>query len=157
MPLIVSILQGWSHICEVGKSGFCETLLTQCNSCARRLVLSAKLFFLSSPILFIALFISSRFSSHSFCCVSFSQCAFSRKLLMSKAFSATCSEDVSNAILQWARVAYLKNFCGYTCSKQSKTIKEGLVKEERVLFRAQATRKCESIISQIVLMIARSN
>ena len=59
MPLIVSILQGWSHICEVGKSGFCETLLTQCNSCARRLVISAKLFFLS-PLSFY----SSRFSSH---------------------------------------------------------------------------------------------
>ena len=59
MPLLVSILQGWSHICEIGKSGFCETLLTQCNSCARRLVLSAKLFFLS-PLSFY----SSRFSSH---------------------------------------------------------------------------------------------
>lgn len=75
---------------------------------------------------------------------------------MSKAFSATCSESVSNAILQWARVVHLKNFCGYACSKQSTAIKvglvkegllkegllkegllkEGLVKEESVLFRA---------------------
>lgn len=59
MPLLVSILQGWSHICEIGKRGFCETLLTQCNSCARRLVLSAKLFSLS-PLSFY----SSRFLSH---------------------------------------------------------------------------------------------
>ena len=132
MPQLVSILQGWSHICEIGKRGFCETLLTQCNSCARRLVLSAKLFSLSSLIIFIALFISSRFSFH-------------------RIFFAACPEDISNPILQWARVVHLKNFCGYACSKQSKAIKEGLVKEsllkegllkeglvkeESVLFRA---------------------
>lgn len=70
MPLIVSILQGWSHICEVGKSGFCETLLTQCNSCARRLVISAKLFFLSPLSFYSSRFLSNRvfhliaFSSH---------------------------------------------------------------------------------------------
>ena len=131
MPLIVSILQGWSHICEVGKSGFCETLLTQCNSCARRFVISAKLFFLS-PLSFY----SSRFSSHR---------------ASHRIFFAACTEDVSNASLQWARVVHLKNFCGYACSKQSKAIKEGLVKEsllkegllkegllkeESVLFRA---------------------
>lgn len=131
MPLIVSILQGWSHICEVGKSGFCETLLTQCNSCARRLVISAKLFFLS-PLSFY----SSRFLSHR---------------VSHRIFFAACPEDISNPILQWARVVHLKNFCGYACSKQSKAIKEGLVKEsvlkegllkeglvkeERVLFRA---------------------
>ncbi len=46
MPLIVSILQGWSHICKIGKCDFGKTLLTQCNSCARRFVLSAKSFFL---------------------------------------------------------------------------------------------------------------
>ena len=131
MPPIVSILQGWSHICEVGKSGFCETLLTQCNSCARRLVISAKLFFLS-PLSFY----SSRFLSHR---------------ASHRIFFAACPEDISNPILQWARVVHLKNFCGYACSKQSKAIKEGLVKEsvlkegllkeglvkeERVLFRA---------------------
>ena len=147
MPLIVSILQGRSHICEVGKSGFCETLLTQCNSCARRLVISAKLFFLSplsfysSRFSFHRIFISSRFYRIFFCCLSFNPSAFSRKLFVSKAFSATCSESVSNAFLQWARVVHLKNFCGYACSKQSKAIKEGLVKEslvkeESVLFRA---------------------
>jgi hypothetical protein len=41
MPLLVSILQGWSHICEIGKCEIGETLLTQCNSCARRVLLSA--------------------------------------------------------------------------------------------------------------------
>ena len=131
MPLLVSILQGWSHICEIGKSGFCETLLTQCNSCARRLVLSAKIFFLS-PLSFY----SSRFLSHR---------------VSHRIFLAACPEDISNPILQWARVVHLKNFCGYACSKQSKAIKEGLVKEsvlkegllkeglvkeESVLFRA---------------------
>lgn len=62
MPLIVSILQGWSHICEIGKSGFCETLLTQCNSCARRLVISAKLFFLSPLSFYSSRFLSNRAS-----------------------------------------------------------------------------------------------
>ena len=142
MPLLVSILQGWSHICEIGKSGFCETLLTQCNSCARRLVLSAKLFFLS-PLSFY----SSRFLSNRV----FHLIAFSSHRASHRIFFAACTEDVSNASLQWARVVHLKNFCGYACSKQSKAIKEGLVKEsllkegllkegllkeESVLFRA---------------------
>ena len=109
------------------------------------------LFSLFGLILFSVRFMSSRFSSHFCCCVSFYPSAFSRKLFVSKAFSATYSDSVSNAILQWARVVDLKNFCGYACSKQSTAIKvglvkegllkegllkEGLVKEESVLFRA---------------------
>jgi len=123
MPLLVSILQGWSHIRKIGKCEFGKTLLTQRNSCARRFVLSAKSFFLF-PISLYFLF-----------CASLSPRGLSRKFLVSKAFSAKCLTDFSHEILHWASDVYLKICVRYAFSKWSSAINKGFKKEEKVSFR----------------------
>jgi len=123
MPLLVSILQGWSHIRKIGKCEFGKTLLTQRNSCARRFVLSAKSFFLFSISLYFLF------------CASLSPRGLSRKFLVSKAFSAKCLTDYSHEILHWASDVYLKICVGYAFSKWSSAINKGFKKEEKVSFR----------------------
>ena len=123
MPLLVSILQGWSHIRKISKCEFGKTLLTQRNSCARRFVLSAKSFFLF-PISLYFLF-----------CASLSPRGLSRKFLVSKAFSAKCLRDYSHEILHRASDVYLKICVGYAFSKWSSAINNGFKKEEKVSFR----------------------
>jgi hypothetical protein len=122
MPLLVSILQGWSHIRKIGKCEFGKTLLTQRNSCARRFVLSAKSFFLF-PISLYFLF-----------CASLSSRGLSRKFLVSKAFSAPCLTDFSHEILHWASDVCLKICVRYAFSKWSSAINKGFKKEEKVSF-----------------------
>jgi len=163
MPLLVSILQGWSHIRKIGKCEFGKTLLTQRNSCARRFVLSAKSFFLF-PISLYFLFcasLSPRGLSRKFlvskafsakCLTDFSHeishwasdvylkiCVsprgLSRKFLVLKAFSAKCLTDFSHEILHWASDVYLKICVGYAFSKWSSAINKGFKKEEKVSFR----------------------
>ena len=124
MPLLVSVLQGWSHIRKISKCEFGKTLLTQCNSCARRFVLSAKFFFLFA------------ISLHFLFCASLSSRRLSRKFLVSKAFRAICLADFSHAILHCASDVYLKICVGYAFSKWSSAINKGFKKEERISFRA---------------------